>query len=159
MVCVNADFVGGGNSGAGIAAGGKTGFSSLVTSLLFLLSIFLLPLFAFIPKSAAAGALIYVGVLMMSNVKDIDFSKVKNSVPAFLTIIMMVLSYSITKGIGIGIISYVIVSTIIFVVDLIKYSISKNKENLEKPKYDVSIVAIIIFALFMVYFLVPVVNN
>ena len=72
---------------------------------------------------------------------------------------MMVLSYSITKGIGIGIISYVIVSTIIFVVDLIKYSISKNKENLEKPKYDVSIVAIIIFALFMVYFLVPVVNN
>lgn len=146
-------------SGAGIAAGGKTGFSSLVTSLLFLLSIFLLPLFAFIPKSAAAGALIYVGVLMMSNVKDIDFSKVKNSVPAFLTIIMMVLSYSITKGIGIGIISYVIISTIIFVVDLIKYSISKNKENLEKPKYDVSIVAIIIFALFMVYFLVPVVNN
>ena len=63
-------------SGAGIAAGGKTGFTSLVTACLFFLSIFLLPLFAFIPSAACSGALMYVGVLMMANVKDIDFKDV-----------------------------------------------------------------------------------
>ena len=142
-------------SGTGIAAGGKTGFASLITAILFFLSLFLLPLFAFIPSAAAAGALIYVGVLMMQNVKNVDFSTVKNAVPAFLTIAMMVLTYSITKGIGIGIISYVFINFICYIVYLIKYATSKNKEGLEKPCPNISIVTLVVFLLFVVYFIVP----
>ena len=142
-------------SGTGIAAGGKTGFASLITAALFTLAIFLLPLFAFIPSAAAAGALMYVGVLMMSNVKNIDFHSIKNAAPAFMTIIMMVLTYSITKGIGIGIITYVLVNVIVYLVELIKYAVLKKNGNVEKPKFEVSIVALVIFALFLVYFLVP----
>ncbi|MCH5161808.1 MAG: NCS2 family permease, partial [Clostridiales bacterium] len=82
-------------SGAGVAAGGRTGMTALTTSCLFLLSIFILPIFAFIPSAAAAGALIYVGVLMMGQVKNIDFSDIRVAVPAFLTIIMMPIAYSI----------------------------------------------------------------
>ncbi len=139
-------------SGAGIAAGGKTGFASLVTAVLFLLSIFILPVFAFIPSAACASALIYVGVLMMSNVVNIDFKDVKNAVPAFLTIVIMPFAYSITKGIGIGIIAYVVLSSVMYVVDLIAYKMGKVEE---KPKWDLSIVLLVIFALFLVYFLVP----
>ena len=98
----------------------------------------------------------YVGVLMMSNVKDIDFKEITNAVPAFLTIIMMVLSYSITKGIGIGMISYVIISSLVYVVDLVKYAIDKKNGEVTLPKYSVSIVSIVVCALFLVYFLVPV---
>ncbi len=116
---------------------------------------FLLPLFAFIPSAAAAGALIYVGILMMGNVKNIDFSSIKNAAPAFLTIAMMVLTYSITKGIGIGIISYVLTASICYLVELIKYSCAKDKTNLVKPKWEVSIVAIVVSLLFVVYFIVP----
>ncbi len=144
-------------SGAGIAAGGKTGFTALITAGLFFLSIFFLPIFAFIPSAAASGALLYVGVLMMANVKDIDFKDMKKAVPAFITIITMVLAYSITNGIGMGIIVHVIMTTVIYLVDLIKYACSKNKNN-SKPKYDVSIVSIVVAALFLVYFLVPVMN-
>lgn len=146
-------------SGAGVAAGGKTGFTALVTAILFFLSIFLLPLFAFIPTSAAAGALLYVGVLMMGNVKDIDFKDITKAVPSFLTIIMMILSYSITKGIGIGIISYVIITTIVYFIDLIKFCSLKDKTNIAKPHYEVSIVAIVVCILFLIYFLVPVTSN
>ena len=139
-------------SGTGVAAGGKTGFSSLITTLLFFLSIFLLPLFAFIPSAAAAGALMYVGVLMMSGVKNIDFSNIKSAVPSFLTIVTMILAYSITKGIGIGIISYVLIEVVTYIVDLIKYT--KNKEG-SKPKCNISIVLLVVMALFLVYFFVP----
>ena len=142
-------------SGTGIAAGGKTGFSSLVTTVLFALSLFLLPLFAFIPSAAAAGALIYVGVLMMGNVIHIDFKNIKAAVPSFLTVLMMVLTYSITKGIGIGVISYVLINAVVYLVDLIKYAANKDKENLVKPKLDISIILIIVFVLFLVYFFVP----
>ena len=150
-------------SGAGVAVGGKTGLTALVTAILFLLSIFLLPLFAFIPSSACAGALLYVGVLMMGNVTNIDFKNVKSSVPAFLTIIIMLLSYSITKGIGVGIISHVVISTISYLIELIIYACKKksdeNDEGEEcqncKPVWDCSIVALVVCALFLVYFLVP----
>ncbi len=140
-------------SGAGVAAGGKTGLTAFVAALLFFLSIFLLPLFAFIPSAAAASALIYVGVLMMANVKNIDFSSIKNAVPAFLTIVIMPFAYSITKGIGVGLISYVILSVVIYLVDLIKYC--SNKEKYEKPKFEVSVVAIVVTCLFLFYFLMP----
>lgn len=139
-------------SGVGVAAGGKTGLTALVTAGLFFLSIFILPVFAFIPSAAAAPALIYVGVLMMSSVVDIDFTKIKFAIPAFLTIIMMPLSYSITTGIGVGVVSYVIISAVLYVADLVKFKFSKE-ENKEKPKFDLSVIMIIVFVLFLVYFL------
>ncbi|MDE7395152.1 MAG: NCS2 family permease, partial [Clostridiales bacterium] len=144
-------------SGTGVAAGGRTGFTALTTSLLFLLSIFVLPIFAFIPSAAAAGALIYVGVLMMSNVKNIDFSDLRVAVPAFLTIILMPLAYSITDGIGIGMISYVLINIVCYVVDLIKYAATKNKEGAVavKPKWNISVVLAIITVLFALYFFLP----
>ena len=138
-------------SGAGVSVGGKTGVTALTTAILFLLAIFLLPLFAFIPSAAAASALIYVGVLMMKNVVDIDFQNVKNSIPAFITIISMVLSYSITNGIGMGIVSFVVLDFIVYVIDCIR----KGKNKHVKPKLEITWVTFIIFALFLIYFLVP----
>ena len=136
-------------SGVGVAAGGRTGVTALTTAILFLLSIFILPIFAFIPSAAAASALVYVGVLMMKSVVNIDFKSIKNAVPAFLTIIAMPLSYSITTGIGVGIISYVVLSILIYFADLIKYAMKKC----EKPKFEISIVMIVVFGLFLLYFL------
>ena len=101
--------------------------------------------------AAAAGALLYVGVLMMSNVKNIDFSSPKNAVPAFITIAMMPFAYSITDGIGLGLITFVIISILSYLVDLIKYAIGKGT----KPKWEISVVAIVVTILFLVYFLVP----
>ena len=93
---------------------------------------------------------------MMGNVTSIDFKDIKSAIPAFLTIIVMILGYSITKGIGFGIISYVFITTLIYIVDLVKYNLAPNKQELEKPKYEVSIVALVVFALFLFYFLVPI---
>ena len=139
-------------SSAGVSEGGRTGMTALVTGILFALSIFLLPLFAFIPAEAAASSLIYVGVLMMKNVIDIDFSNIKYSVPAFLTIIIMLLAYSITDGMGIGIVSFVVIDLIIYVVDLIRY---RSGKTVEEPKLECNMVTFIVFILFLIYFLVP----
>ena len=139
-------------SGAGVSAGGRTGLTAFTTACLFFLSMFAMPLFAVIPSAATASALIYVGVLMMkNNVKSIDFSTAINAVSAFLTIVVMVLSYSITKGIGIGMISFVLMSAVSYVVELIISAV----KGTEKPKWDVSIVAIIVSVLFVIYFFVP----
>ena len=139
-------------SGAGVSAGGRTGLTALSTAVMFFLAMFALPLFAAIPSAAAASALIYVGVLMMkNNVKSIDFSNAINATAAFLTVVVMVLSYSITKGIGIGILSYCVMSIIAYVVELIKYAIDKK----EKPSWNVSAVAIVVAILFCIYFFVP----
>lgn len=148
-------------SGSGVAAGGRTGLTAFVTAILFLLSIFLLPVFAMIPSAASSSALIYVGVLMMkNNVKKVDFSNAINSVSAFLTIIIMCLAYSITKGIGIGVLSYTIMSLITYAIDMVIYFIKYKKNNnqnlvIEKPKFEISIVSIVVAILFLVYFLVP----
>lgn len=138
-------------SGAGVAVGGKTGMTSLVTAAFFLLSIFILPIFAFIPSAAAAPALIYVGVLMMGNVKNIDFASIKNAVPAFLTIVIMPLGYSITDGIGVGLLVYLIIALLEFVFGIIVNAIKKER----LPKFDIPVVTIIVAALFAVYFFVP----
>lgn len=148
-------------SGAGVSAGGRTGLTAFTTACMFFLAMFAMPLFQVIPSAATASALIYVGVLMMkNNVKGVDFSNAINATAAFLTIVVMVLSYSITKGIGIGMISYTVMAAIAYVIDLIKYSTQKNKaaegEEIEKPKWPVSIVAIVVTVLFLAYFFVPV---
>ena len=147
-------------SGAGVSAGGRTGLTALMVAGLFFLATFAMPLFAVIPSAAAASALIYVGVLMMkNNIKTVDFGDAVKAASAFLTIIVMVLAYSITKGIGVGMVSYTIMSSISYVVEIIKYAIAKKnvKEGdvIEKPKWEVSIVALIVTALFIVYFFVP----
>ncbi len=141
-------------SGAGIAAGGRTGLTALTTATLFLLSIVLLPLFASIPTAAAASALIWVGCLMLKGVKNIKINSVKNSVAAFMTIAMMPLAYSITTGIGFGLLSYVFIDICEYVVNIIKYATSK-KEDKVKPKWDLHVVTIIISVLFLIYFFVP----
>ncbi len=138
-------------SGTGVAAGGRTGLTSLTTAALFLLSIFLLPFFAFIPSAAAASALVYVGVLMMSNVKSIDFSSVRNAVPAFMTIVIMPLGYSITDGIGMGLLLYVVISLIEYVVGAIAAAVKKT----EMPKFDIPVVTFIVAILFAAYFFIP----
>ena len=142
-------------SGSGIAAGGRTGLTALTTAVLFFLSIFLLPVFASIPGAAAASALIYVGVLMLKGIVNIKIDTVKNAVPAFLTIAMMPLAYSITDGIGFGILSYVVIDVIEYVVNAIKYAVAKDKETAVKPVWDLSVITIIVAVLFLVYFFVP----
>ncbi|MBQ7158569.1 MAG: NCS2 family permease [Treponema sp.] len=95
-------------SSSGVAAGARTGLASVVTAVLFLVALFLSPLFALIPAAATAPALIFVGFLMMRAVMSIDFSDVSEGVPAFITIIVMPFAYSISKGISFGIITYVL---------------------------------------------------
>lgn len=95
-------------STAGVAAGGKTGLTSLTTGVLFLLALVLSPVFLLIPGAATAPALIIVGFLMIHSVTDINFKDITEGLPAFLTIIIMPLSYSIAEGIVWGIISYVV---------------------------------------------------
>lgn len=139
-------------SGAGVSAGGRTGLTAFTTAALFFLSMFALPLFAAIPGAAAASALIYVGVLMMkNNAKLVDMSDAIGATSAFLTIVVMVLGYSITKGIGVGLVSYTIMSAICYVIELIKYAITKK----EKPVWNVSIVTLVVTVLFCIYFFVP----
>ncbi len=96
-------------SSSGVAAGGRTGFTALVTALCFLVAMFLSPIAQLIPSCATATALIWVGVLMMSSVTKVDWEDAAEAIVAFLTFIVMVLGYSISKGIGIGIIAYIIV--------------------------------------------------
>jgi AGZA family xanthine/uracil permease-like MFS transporter len=96
-------------SSSGVSAGGKTGFTALVTALCFIIAMFLSPIAQLIPSCATASALIWVGVLMMSSVTKIDWSDAAEAIVAFMTFIVMVLGYSISKGIGIGILAYIIV--------------------------------------------------
>ena len=95
-------------SAAGIAEGGRSGVTSFTVGVLFILSLFLSPLFLLIPGAATSGALVLVGVLMIESVKKLDLSNVSDSFPAFITMITMVLCYSIADGICLGILSYVI---------------------------------------------------
>ena len=96
-------------SAAGVAEGGKTGFASVVTGILFLLAIFLSPLAGIIPSQATAPALVLVGYLMFTLIKDVNVADVEDGLPALLTIILMPLTYDITVGIGAGFISWVLI--------------------------------------------------
>ena len=96
-------------SASGISEGGRSGLTSFVTGGLFLLAIFLAPIFLLIPGAATSGALVMVGVLMLESVKKIKLDSISDAFPAFITIITMVLCYSIADGICLGILSYVLI--------------------------------------------------
>ena len=93
-------------SAAGVGVGGRSGVTAIVTGLLFLLSLFVLPIIGAIPAAATAPALIVVGSLMMSNVVDIDWKKPVIAIPAFLTLLMIPLTFSIANGLALGFIAY-----------------------------------------------------
>ncbi len=99
-------------SSAGVAAGGRTGLSSVVTAILFLLALFLTPLFLLIPSAATAPALIFVGYLMMKSVTGINFEDPVEGIPAFITILVMPFAYSIAEGIVWGVLAYVLLNVI-----------------------------------------------
>ena len=96
-------------SAAGVGEGARTGLASVVTGVLFLLSMFLAPVVSMVPYEAATPALVIVGFLMMTQVTDIEWKSPEIALPAFITIIMMPFSYSITNGIGAGFIAYLVV--------------------------------------------------
>ena len=99
-------------SSAGVSEGAKTGLASVVTGLLFLVSIFLSPVFIAIPGFATAPALIFVGFLMVTAVVEIDFEDLTEAIPAYLCLIAMPLFYSISEGICLGVISYVVINLV-----------------------------------------------
>lgn len=101
-----------GESAAGIAAGAKTGLASFVTGILFLLALLITPLVGIVPMFAAAPSLVMVGVFMFKSVKDLDLQDIKIAVPAFITIIFMPLTYSISIGLSFGFISYIIMHAV-----------------------------------------------
>ena len=97
-------------SASGVGAGGRTGLTSVITALCFVVCLFLSPLASIIPSCATAPALIFVGVLMAKNFANVDMDDIRSAVPAFLALIMMPLTYSISNGIGLGAIAYVIIT-------------------------------------------------
>ena len=97
-------------SASGVSEGGRTGLTAIVTGFLFLISVFFSPLFLSIPSFATAPALIVVGFYMLANIVKIDFDDMSEAIPAFLCIIAMPFTYSISEGISIGIISYVLIN-------------------------------------------------
>ncbi|MET9130309.1 NCS2 family permease [Streptomyces antibioticus] len=100
-------------SAAGVGEGSRTGFSNLVTGSLFALALFLTPVLTIVPLQAAAPALVAVGFLMMTQVKNIEWDRYEIAVPAFLTIAVMPFTYSITNGIGAGFLAYVVIKTVL----------------------------------------------
>jgi AGZA family xanthine/uracil permease-like MFS transporter len=99
-------------SAAGVAEGGRTGFTSVVTGVLFLVAILLTPLALLVPYVATSPVLIFVGFLMVSLIKDIDFSDVEEGLPALLGLILMPLTFSITVGIGAAFITHVVIKVV-----------------------------------------------
>ena len=99
-------------SSAGVAEGGRTGLASIVTGLLFLVSIIFAPIFTAIPGFATAPALLFVGFLMITAVVQIDFNDLTEAIPAYLCLLAMPLLYSISEGIAVGVISYVIINLV-----------------------------------------------
>jgi AGZA family xanthine/uracil permease-like MFS transporter len=105
-VSSNTSFV---ESSAGVGEGARTGFASVITGVLFLLSTFLAPVVELVPTEAASTALVFVGFLMMTQVLDLDWKSPEIAIPAFLTIAFMPFAYSISVGIGVGFIAYTVI--------------------------------------------------
>ncbi|MGW8362148.1 NCS2 family permease [Streptomyces wedmorensis] len=100
-------------SAAGVGEGARTGFASVVTGGLFALALFLTPLATVVPAQAAAPALVAVGFLLMTQVRHIDWTSLDIAIPAFLTIVVMPFTYSITNGIGAGFLAYVVIKAVL----------------------------------------------
>ncbi len=122
-------------SASGIAEGGRSGLTSFVTGILFIIALFFAPVFLLIPGAATTGALVLVGVFMMDSIKKIDMDDISEALPAFITMIMMVLTYSIADGMIMGLLCYV----------LIKVMSGKHKE--------VSLAMYILAALFILNYI------
>lgn len=97
-------------SASGVASGGRTGLTSFTVAICFAIALFFAPVFLGIPSAATAPALILVGVMMMSSIKDVDFNDFSECVPAYITMVVMPLAYSISDGIMLGLISYVVLN-------------------------------------------------
>jgi adenine/guanine/hypoxanthine permease len=123
-------------SASGVAEGGKTGLTSLTTAGLFLIALFFAPLFTMVPAAATTAALVLVGFFMMSPILKINFDDFTEAIPAFITIIIMPLTYSIAEGIVFGMLSYV----------FLKLLTGKLK--------DISVVMIVLAALFILKFFI-----
>ncbi len=123
-------------SASGVSAGGRTGLTSLTTAGMFLLSLFFAPLFLMVPAAATAPALILVGAFMLSPILKVNFDDITETIPVFLTVIMMPLAYSIAEGVVFGMLSYVV----------LKLLSGKFK--------DISWVTVVLAALFVLKFIV-----
>ena len=99
-------------SAAGVGAGGRTGLTAFTTACCFVIALFFAPIFTHIPSAATTAALVIVGLMMLSPIKEIDLDDFSESIPAFLTIILMPLCYSISDGILIGMIAYVVINAL-----------------------------------------------
>ena len=99
-------------SASGVAEGGRTGLTAIVAAILFGLSLFLSPIFLAIPSFATAPALIVVGFLMLTSITKIDFNDYTEAIPCFIAIIAMPFMYSISEGIAMGVISYVVINLV-----------------------------------------------
>jgi AGZA family xanthine/uracil permease-like MFS transporter len=99
-------------SAAGIEQGGRTGLTAVVTGILFLLTVLFVPVVGIVPAYATAPALIMVGLFMMKEVKRIDFANMEQAFPAFIIIVMIALSYSISTGLAFGFVSFTLIKTI-----------------------------------------------
>ncbi|MFI3267948.1 MAG: NCS2 family permease, partial [Rikenellaceae bacterium] len=96
-------------SSAGIAEGGRSGLTAFSTATLFIIALFFAPIFNIIPSIATTGSLVIVGALMITSIKEIDLSDFSDTIPSFITILTMVITYSIAEGISFGLISYTII--------------------------------------------------
>jgi len=128
-------------SAAGVGEGARTGLASVVTGVLFLLTTFLAPLVAVIPYEAATPALVIVGFLMMTQIKNIDWEDYGIAIPAFLTIILMPFTYNISVGIGAGFVSHVVIRLV------------------QGRRKDVHPLLLLVSGLFMIYFLASPINT
>ena len=128
-------------SASGVGEGARTGLASVVTGICFLLTTFLAPLVAVIPYEAATPALVIVGFLMMTGIKQIDWDDLGIAIPAFLTIILMPFTYNISVGIGAGFVTYVVIRFI------------------QGRKSEIHPLLFLVSGLFMVYFLASPINS
>ena len=132
-------------SSTGVLAGGRTGWTSVTTGLLFLVSMFFSPIFIAIPSCATAPALMYVGYLMLGACKNIEFEEITEGFPAFITIIAMPLTYSIGDGLTLGVLSYVFINVL--------YNVFFIKDKKNKKKVSIVMIALAVIFLFKLFFL------
>lgn len=132
-------------SSTGVEEGGRTGWTAIVVGVLFLIAMFFSPIFISIPSCATAPALIYVGYLMLGSVKNIDFNEITEGLPAFLTIALMPLTYSIGDGLTIGVLSYVFINVV--------YNIFFAKKREDKKKVSIVMIMLAIVFLLKLIFL------